>query len=152
MLIMMAITLGGHAMIETLSLEQLASESDLIVSVRMLGVKETGKTPEGVEIQANLAEIAATHKGELKVGDKIKIKTFPGFEDGVSFTENKSYLLFLQKQDSYYIVTNSVQGTWEVDENGSFMGMGTGKTLQDVKKAIEAKPLRFQPKVPDLQL
>lgn len=151
-LLMIAITLGGQAMIETLSLEQLASGSDLIVSVKMLGVKETGKTPEGVEICANLAEIAAVHKGELTAGEKIKIKTFPGFEDGVSFTQDHLYLLFLQKQENYYIVTNSVQGSWEVDDNGKFMGMGTGKTLEDVKKAIEAKPLKFQPKVPDLQL
>ncbi len=151
-LLMIAIAIGGSAMIETLSLQELAASSDLIVSATMLGVKETGKTPEGVEICANLAEIAQVYKGDLKPGDKIKIKTFPGFEDGVAFAKDKDYLLFLQKQDNYYLVTNSVQGSWEIDADAKFLGMGTGKTIEDVKKAIDEKPLKFQPKVPDLQL
>ena len=151
-LLLVTISIGGFAMIETLSLEQLAAESDLIVQATVLGVKETGKTPEGVEICANLAEISEVLKGELAIGEKIKIKTFPGFEDGVKLIQRNQYILFLQKKDNYYMVTNSVQGCWGIDEKGNFTGMGTGKSLTEVKKAIAAKPLKFLPKVPDLQL
>lgn len=150
-LLMISIAIGGAAMIQPLSLQELTASSDLIVMATMLGVKETGKTPEGVKICANLAKITQVLKGELKPGDKIKIKTFPGFEDGVAFAKDKKYLLFLQNQGSYYLVTNSVQGFWEIDADGKFLGMGTGFTLDKVKKAIETKPLPQTP-VPDLQL
>jgi len=150
-LLLSAFAGGGYAMIETLSIEQLTAISDLVVSAKLIGVKETGKTPEGVNICANLAEITEVFKGELPVGEKIKIKTFPGFEDGVKFSEGKKYLLFLQKQENHFIVTNSVQGSWEIDEQGKFMGMGTGKTIEEVKKAVTAKPAP-KTEVPDLQL
>ncbi len=152
LLLLLAVTIGGSAMIETLTLEDLAAGSDLIVSVTVLGVKETGKTPEGVEVCANLVEVAAVHKGDLNPGEKIKIKTFPNFEDGVKLTEKREFLLFLKKEDNFFLVNNAVQGCWELDDNGKFTGMGTDYTLDDVKKAIEARPSQNQEPAPDLQL
>jgi hypothetical protein len=151
-LALVALTTGGFSMIETLSLEQLAAKSDLIVFANVLGVKNTGQLPEGVGVVANLIEITEVLKGDLSKGEKVKIKTFAGVEDSAAFAEGKKYLLFLQKQDGFYVITNSIQGSWGIAEDGSFTGMGTGKNLADVKKAISAKPLKFQPKVPDLQL
>jgi hypothetical protein len=110
----MTVTTGGSAMIETLSLEQLSHESDEVVMASVVAVKNTEKTPEGVQIVANLIQIEQNFKGELEPEEKIKIKTFSGVEDNVGFTQGKKYLLFLQKQNGYYIITNSVQGSWPV--------------------------------------
>jgi hypothetical protein len=148
----MTVTTGGSAMIETLSLEQLSHESDEVVMASVVAVKNTEKTPEGVQIVANLIQIEQNFKGELEPEEKIKIKTFSGVEDDVGFTQGKKYLLFLQKQNGYYIITNSVQGSWPVNEQGKFEGMGTGITLEAVKEAITTKPVKPVNKVPDLKL
>ncbi|GAB4267139.1 MAG: hypothetical protein Kow0029_01420 [Candidatus Rifleibacteriota bacterium] len=151
-LVLLLITGGGYAMIQTLSLEELAHSSDIVAYGKVVGIKTTGKTPEGVEIVANLIEIVDVLKGQISKGEKIKIKTFAKVEDNVSFTQGQKYLLFLQKADGYYNVTNFVQGCWPVDNEGKFEGMGRGKKIEDVKKAINSTPLKFKPKVPDLQL
>lgn len=151
-LFLLAVTVGGYSMIETLSLDQLAFNSDQVVFGTVVGVKVTGKTPEGVKVVANLIEVTEVLKGELIVGGKVKIKTFSGVEDNVAFVPGQKYLLFLQKAEGFYSVTNFVQGAWQLEKDGKFLGMGTGKSLESVKNAIKSKPLKFQPNVPDLQL
>ena len=146
------ITLGGQAMIQTLSLSELAANSDIVAFASVIAIKNTGKTPQGVDVVANLVRLEEPLKGSLAAGEKVKIKTFAGVEDNVDFKEGQRYLLFLKKHEDYYLVTNQVQGSWPVENDGRFAGMGTGKTLEDVKSAIETKPLNVEQKIPDLQL
>jgi hypothetical protein len=146
------ITLGGQAMIQTLSLNELAADSDIVAFASVIAIKNTGKTPQGVDVVANLVRLEEPLKGNIAAGEKIKIKTFAGVEDNVAFNEGQRYLLFLKKHEDYYLVTNQVQGSWPVEPDGKFAGMGTGKTLEDVKSAITAKPIKIDHKIPDLQL
>jgi hypothetical protein len=151
-LVLLAIATGGTAMIETLSLEQLAHQSDAVVFATVIAIKSTEKTPEGVRVIANLVQVSESLKGELKPEEKIKIKTFAGVEDNVTFNEQQKYLLFLQKADGFYNITNAIQGCWPVEADGKFSKMGSGISLKEVKEAINTKPLQPQFKVPDLQL
>lgn len=151
-LLMVMLSIGGYAMIETLSLEQLAHGADLIVAGRVAGVRAGEKQADGVDVVANLFEVRECLKGAIAVGEKIRIRTLRGIEDNVEFVEGRSYLLFLRSVDSHYEVFNSPQGSWPVEKDGSFSAMGHGKTIEQVKSAIESRPLKFQPEFKPLSL
>lgn len=149
---MMLIAAGGYAMIETMNLEQLVHSSDIIFIGHISGIKSTGKLPEGPEVIANLAEAGEILKGQIKTGDKIKIKTYSGVTDSTVFKEGAKYLLFLRKNENFYEVTNGVQGAWPIEKDGSFSGMGHGKKLEQVKAAVDSIPLKLQPRFEPLSL
>jgi hypothetical protein len=151
-LCLVLVSLGGYAMIETMNLDQLAHGADLIVSGSIIAVRSTGKMPDGPEIMANQFAVKDCLKGEIVDGDKLKIKTLRGIEDNVEFVEGKSYLLFLRRVESHYEVFNSPQGSWPIESDGSFSAMGHGKTIEQVKAAIESRPLKFQPDFEPLSL
>jgi len=151
-LLMVMLCMGGYAMIETLSLEQLAHGADLIVTGRIAGIRAGEKQADGVDVVANLFEIRECLKGTIAAGEKIRIRTLRGIEDNVEFDEGRSYLLFLRSVDSHYEVFNSPQGSWPVEKDGSFSAMGHGKTIEQVKSAIESRPLKFQPEFKPLSL
>ncbi len=138
--LMLILAVGGYCMIETLSLEELANRSEVIALVDVVGVKAVGRLPSQVEVIANLVKVNEPLKGGVAVGESLKIKTWRGIEDNPNFVEGSRVLLFLRRSDSHYTVVNGVQGWWPLDENGKFMAMGTGKTIEDVKKAIENPP------------
>ncbi len=98
--LLLIIAVGGYCMIETLSLEELASRSDVIALVDVVGVKAVGRLPSQVEVIANLVKVNEPFKGSVA----------------------------------------GVQGWWPLDSAGKFSAMGTGKTIEDVKKAIENPP------------
>lgn len=148
---LLMLTVGGYAMIETLSLEQLAHGADIVVKGSMAGVKSAGRLPEGPEVMACLFEAGEVLKGEVKAGDKLKIKTFAGVEDMPVFKEGSQYVLFLKKVESHYEVFNGVQGSWEIDQEGRFLGMGHGKTIEQIKAVLDSIPLK-QPKFQELTL
>lgn len=139
-LLMLLLTIGGHAMIETLTLEDLAQGADLIVKGTIKGIKSAGKIPEGPEVIACLLEAGEVFKGDGKSGDNLKIKNYRGIEDMPEFKEGSQYLLFLKKVESHFEIVNGVQGSWPVDENGKFLGMGTDITVERLKTAITAPP------------
>ncbi|PKL50625.1 MAG: hypothetical protein CVV42_02555 [Candidatus Riflebacteria bacterium HGW-Riflebacteria-2] len=146
-LLIMAV--GGYCMIETLSLEELANRSDVIAMVDVVGVKAVGRLPSKVEVIANLVKVNEPFKGEVAVGENLKIKTWRGIEDNPDLVKGSRVLLFLQRNDNHYIVVNGLQGWWPLDKDGKFMAMGTGKTIEEVKKAIENPPpaLPTRPKI-----
>jgi len=146
------ITAGGAAMIQTMSLEQLVHTSELIFIGHITGIKSTGKLPEGPEVMANLAEVSQALKGEIKTGDKIKIKTYSGITDNTVFREGQKYILFLQKNENHFEVVNGVQGAWPIEKDGTFSGMGHGKKLEQIKAAIDSIPLKLQPRFEPLSL
>ncbi len=151
-LILVMLSIGGYAMIETLSLEQLAHGADLIVTGRITGVRAGEKQADGVDVVASLFEVKECLKGSIAAGEKIRIRTWRGIEDNVDFVEGKNYLLFLRSVDSHFEVFNSPQGCWPVEKDGSFSAMGHGKTIEQVKTSIESRPLKFQPEFKPLSL
>lgn len=138
--LLLIIAVGGYCMIETLSLEELASRSDVIALVDVVGVKAVGRLPSQVEVIANLVKVNEPFKGSVAVGENLKIKTWRGIEDNPALVEGSRVLLFLQRSDNHYTVVNGVQGWWPLGADGKFSAMGTGKTIEDVKKAIENPP------------
>ena len=139
-LLMLLLTIGGHAMIETLTLEDLSHGADMIVRGTIKGIKSAGKIPEGPEVLACLFETVEVFKGNSKSGDNLKIKNYRGIEDAPEFKEGGQYLLFLKKVESHFEIVNGVQGSWPVDENGKFLGMGTDISIERLKTAIAAPP------------
>ena len=138
--LMSLFAVGGYCMIETLSLEELVQRSDVIVMVDVTGVKPVGRLPSKVEVVANLVKVNEPLKGEVAVGESLKIKTYRGIEDNPELVEGSRVLLFLRRADNHYTVVNGVQGWWPVDADGRFMAMGKDKSIDDVKEAIKLPP------------
>lgn len=150
--VLLLIASGALAMIEEMSLEKLAHGADAVLVGKVTGVQSTGKLPEGPEVFANLIEVIETLKGDEKVGDKVKIKTYGGITDNVVFKGGEKCLLFLRKVENHYEVFNGLQGCWIIDENGKTQGMGYGKSIDQVKAALQSVPLKLQPKFKPLSL
>ena len=149
--LMALFTVGGYCMIETLSLETLVQSSDVIALVDVVGVKSVGRMPSKVEVVANLVTVNEPLKGGVAVGESLKIKTYRGIEDNPDLVEGSRVLLFLNRADNHYTVVNGVQGWWPVDEDGKFMAMGKGTSLDEVKEAIKLPP-QAKPARPKLSL
>lgn len=132
------ITAGGFAMIETLSLEDMTASAEAI-AVATLVKSDATDGEQGVKKLANTLEIGEVLKGGLKAGEKIVIRTIDGFEDEPVFDPRTRYMLFLQKSpDGGYSTVNLVQGAWPMDQNGAFLGMGMGTKRDALEKAIKA--------------
>lgn len=137
---------GAYAMIETLSLEDLAAKSEFIVSVRVVGIEKVARTaqnnaryadvPEELVLMSNQFEVSASHKGSLVHGDGLIVETWAGFEDSPVMVPGGSYLLFLVKGENGYMVVNGPQGCWPIETDGSFSGMGLDISLDQLKSAI----------------
>ena len=132
----------SQAMVSMVPLNKLSQSSDLIVRVEIEYVKNVGTLPKNVNIIGNLAKVNAVIKGDVKSGDKLKIKTYTNVEDLLTFQVGNLMLLFLIQKDNYYEVNCGIQGAWPI-KDGKFYGMGTGKTVEDIKTALSTsiKPL-----------
>jgi hypothetical protein len=150
LLVFALVSVGGLAMIETLTLDQMVKGSEIIVLAEVEGVKEVGKTPEGIGVVANLLNVKSSMKGNCKVGEKIKVKTYSQIEDAAQFKKGETFVVFLNQKDKHMEVFNGVQGVWPVDADGKIGGMGTGKTLDQVKDAASVQIHLSQPKVPNI--
>lgn len=131
---------GGYSMIETLSTERLAHGADVIVLVDIIGVKSVGMKDKNLEVIANLVKVHEPLKGGIAVGEELKIKTWRGIEDNAILKEGTRALLFLKSVDDHYTVFNGLQGWWQLNEDGSFAGMGDGISIEQVKEAIKSPP------------
>lgn len=128
-------TQSGFAMIQEVPLNKLVHSSELIVVANVEIVKTVGLTPYKTTVIANLIKVENSIKGNTKAGDKIKIKTFGRIEDFPTFNAGSKLLLFLNKVKDHYEVNYGIQGCWPI-KNGIITGMGTGKTIEDIKKEI----------------
>ena len=125
-------------MLVAVSLNEMAAKADIIVQGTVLATKNIGKNKYGFETVGNLIQVdKPVLKGNVKVGDKIKIKTFADVEDSATFEKGQKFLLFLKKEDNHYLVFNGLQGEWIIMNNGKFGGLGHDKTIKDVKKALK---------------
>lgn len=131
---------GGFAMIVPVSVENLAHGADLIVIADVEGVKSAGIMPSGPEVVANLVKVDEPLKGSAAVGEKLKIKTYRLIEDNAELKEGSRVLLFLKKVEDHYEVYYGIQGCWPIEKDGKFSGIADGRTLDEVKEAIKAKP------------
>ena len=135
-LIMLTLTIGGNAMIETVTTTQLARGADLVVLADVVGVKSLGLKEKNLEVIANLVKVNEPLKGNAAVGEDLKIKTWRGIEDSVILKEGTRVLLFLKKIDNHFTIFNGPQGCWQVDKDGQFTGMGKDITMDQGKEAI----------------
>lgn len=118
------------------SFDYLVSSADAIAVVDVLAIKNVGTLPSGTCVIANLVKVDQPLKGNLAVGEKLKIKT-KTIEDEPFFEKGDKLLLFLKKEKKYYEVIAGICGCWPVNNQGKITGYGTGKTIKDVEKAIE---------------
>lgn len=132
------VAVGGMAMIFTMELGDLVKEADVIVKGDVIAVKPFEANDEGVPYQiiANLFEVTEVIKGEIEVGAKIKIKTYAGIEDLETLGASGTYFVFLTKQEKYYEVFAPPQGCWPVLMDGSFGGMGTDISPEQIKNLV----------------
>lgn len=97
------VTTAAPAMIETLSTADLVSSSELIVVGRVLDRKafavddDEAARAAGVQVVANLFEVTTVLKGDVAVGDRLKIRTFTGVLDFEVLTGEGDFLVFLEK-------------------------------------------------------
>jgi len=134
----LGMTVGGYAMIQTLSLEDLTASAEVIAVATLVKSDQLGEE-QGFKKLANILEIGEVLKGSLKKGDKVTIQTLAGFEDEPVFDPRTRYMLFLQKNAAgAWTTVNLVQGAWPMEPNGNFLGMGTGTKRDALEKAIKA--------------
>lgn len=140
LIVLMAILVAttANAMVREVSLGYLAHNADIIVRAEIEFAKTVGTLPNGLSVIANQATVNAVIKGEVKQGDKLRIKTYGNIEDLPTFEPGKLLVLFLKKVDNYYEVFCGLQGAWPIYE-GKFTGFGNGKTTDDIRDAL-AKP------------
>ena len=134
---------SAGAMIRDITLNELVKQSDVIAVVEILAVKSVGTLPTGATVIANLVKVDEPLKGDVAVGEKLKLKTRT-VEDSAAFKKGQKTLLFLKRIDNYYEVVSGIAGTWPIEEDGSLYGYGTGNNISDVKKAIESVELQKQ--------
>jgi hypothetical protein len=128
------------SMIREVPLNKLVHSSSIIVVANVEMVKQVGKNEMDLMVMANLLNIENAIKGEIKNGEKIRVKTFAGIEDLPTFKVGSKLLLFLVNKGTFYEVNYGIQGCWPI-RNGKLDGMGTGKTIEDIKKEMAAPPL-----------
>ena len=127
---------SANAMVREVSLGYLAHNADLIVRAEIEFTKTVGTLPSGVSVIANQAIVKAVIKGDIKVDEKIRIKTYGNAEDLPTFEAGKLMVLFLKKVDNYYEIFCGIQGVWPIKE-GKYLAFGSGKTTEDIKNALE---------------
>jgi hypothetical protein len=150
--ILIAASQSTYAMIKEVPFPNLVHSSDLIVIADVEIIKTVGTMASDINVIANLVKVETPIKGETKTGDKLKIKTYGRIEDFPTFKTGSKLLLFLKKINDHYEVNHGIQGCWPI-KNGIITGMGTGKTVEDIKTALNTplpkpkktnrKPIRF---------
>ena len=130
------ISSSAEAMIRDISLNELIKRSDVVAVVDILAVKTVGTLPSGAQVVANLVKVNEPLKGNVAIGEKLKLKTRT-IEDNAVFKAGQKTLLFLRKVNNYYEVVSGIAGSWPIEDDGSLYGYGSGKNISDVKKAIE---------------
>lgn len=134
--LLLLIPYESNAMQRDVSLNYMVSQADIIAIADIIDAKNVGTLDSKIKVFANLVKVDSPLKGNIAVGEKLKIKT-TSFEDDASLYVGKKYILFLKKEKNYYRVAFGCLGNWPIDEKGKISGYGRGKTLKDVENAIE---------------
>ncbi|MBN2890485.1 MAG: hypothetical protein JXL97_01330 [Bacteroidales bacterium] len=147
MFVLVNFAVGAYSMIDTLSLEDLVKDAEIIALIKVELVERTNRSPEGfdeLKFLATKVKIIEAYKGKAKADENLIISTLSGIEDSPELAYANKYLVFLKKVEGRdeYQVCNDIQGCWEVDASGVYGGMGTGTTLEMLKSSIEAKKIK----------
>lgn len=119
-----------------LTLDQLARESELVISGTVLGEKLAFHRLINYSLS-----IEKVIKGNY-TGNSISVLSQPTFvEDTVNLTKDEKVILFLYKEKIYgdqYAVTGMIQGKYEIDRNGFVHGykISNTTTLTDFERNI----------------
>lgn len=137
--ILVLLSIGGHAMIAEMTINELIAAADLIIEAEVIEVKEVGTLPEGPAVVANLVKVTKTHLGIAESGSLIKIKTHANISGAVALEKGAKYILFLHEVQRHHEVVNGLQGSWLIMEDGSFGGMGSDFNAQSLEAAINGE-------------
>jgi len=146
---------GGWAMIQTLSLEDLVIEAD-VIGMATLKVINKGKADKnlGTKVE-NTIVLSEVWKGGVKVNSEAVIETIEGMEDQPIFDPKGKFIVFLKKvpDSERYQTVNLIQGCWPLDKEGKPMGMGLGTSIEKIKEVIQKtagqKPKPQEPPKPE---
>jgi len=130
---------GGFAMIQTISLEELTAEAEIIGIATLKISNKMPKDKDGfVKIQSTVV-LSEVLKGEAKTGDEVIIETIEGIEDMPLLEPRNRFIVFLNKapNGNVYLTTNLIQGYWPLDKDGKPLGMGLGTTKAQLEEAIK---------------
>lgn len=146
LILIFTLALGGYAMIQTITLEELTIEAEVIGVGTLRITKKLPKDKDGwVKIESTIV-LSEILKGSLKPGEEVVVETLEGMEDMPLFEPRNRFIVFLQKAQgkNMYQTTNMIQGLWPLDSEGKPLGMGLGTTktqlLEMVKKTQGQKP------------
>ena len=130
----------AFAMIETISLEELIKQSEIIAVATLKVVNKHPKDLDGWVRIDNTIVLEQILKGSVGVNEEVVIETLEGLEDMPVFEPRKKFLVFLQKDASShkFLTTNLIQGCWPLEPNGEPLGMGTGITRKKLEATIKA--------------
>lgn len=136
--LMLLISIGGSAMILTVSLDELTEMSDLIAKVEVVEVVESRELESGIIIMANKLTLAEIIKGDNYLDcTEVIVETAGNITGVASFEPGFNYLVFLQQKGDVFEVANGIQGSWAIYEDGTYGGLGTDYSLKDIKEAIK---------------
>lgn len=152
--LILSFSTGGFAMIDTLPLEEVVIQSEVIAIATLKTAEKMPKDKEGLVKIHNTVTLSLIMKGEAKTGEDLVIDTIEGIEDEPVFEARKRYVLFLQKipNGTTWRTTNLVQGFWTLGDDEKYLGMGLGTTKAQLEQAIQKtkgqKPKPFVPPQP----
>ena len=136
--LLLFVSIGGSAMILTVSLDELAQMSDLIAKVEVAEVNECRELETGIIIMANKLRLTEVIKGDQDLQETEVIVETAGNITGVaSFEPGFNYLVFLEQKGDVFGVANGIQGSWVIYDDGTYGGLGTDYSLEDIKEAIK---------------
>jgi hypothetical protein len=128
-----------NAMIETISLEELIKQSEIVAVATLKVINKHAKDQDGWVRIDNTIVLQEILKGTAAANEEVVIETLEGLEDMPKFEPRKKFLVFLQKDAAghKYLTTNMIQGCWPLDANGEPLGMGTGVTRKQVEQVVK---------------
>lgn len=164
-------TIIRTSIVEHLSEDTLANDSQIIIEgdiKELLPSKwntKDGKEPEGVKdddtiFTDNLVEVTKVIKGEVKIGDVLKVRTNAGEIDtskkikvirsdsDANFSKGEKVLLFLtydnsgfnkNKSKDYFALTGGIQGKYTISSDKIKDAVGQEKSLDEFESLINKK-------------
>jgi hypothetical protein len=139
MVLLLSFSTGGFARIETLSLDDLVIQSDVIAIATLKNAEKMPKDEkDGFTRIKNTVSLSLILKGEAKTVEDIVIETIDGIEDEPVFEPRVRFILFLQKNPTSGIwhTTNLIQGFWILDKDENPLGMGLGTSKAQLEQVI----------------
>ncbi|RCK81268.1 MAG: hypothetical protein OZSIB_2137 [Candidatus Ozemobacter sibiricus] len=146
LVLLVTVVATGWAMIEALPLQELIDQADFIGIVEVVARRQLPPTgPKALPLIETTIKVVRPLKGTWKA-DIPPVFTYMGTLDGSMYIEDQpgfpaegqQAIAFVRfEKNGRASCVNSIQGVWALHpETGAPQGMGLGKTLTDLEKAI----------------